>query len=56
MKQSNQFLIESWNHKAWGPHYHVIYGPFDLQFKREIIEELKRNLEVGARFISYVLD
>ncbi len=53
-QQPNTFFIEAWNFKMWGPHYVSLMGPFPLEYQKQILDELEKNLPKEAKFVSYV--
>ncbi len=51
--EDGEFVIESWNHPAFGPRYTMLWGPFPMKDKLEIQRKIVKNFDKNVKHLSY---
>lgn len=57
MRENNRSLYveaQGWPCFADSPRYPVLFGPFNPNYKREVLAELKKNAPESVTFVSYI--
>lgn len=48
-----EFVIESWDHPAFGQNYTMLWGPFPVKDKLEIHRKIVKNFDKAVKWLSY---
>lgn len=53
MEGVKEFVIESWNHPAFGPNYPMLWGPFPVADEKKVMDRIVKNFDAQVKWIKY---